>query len=59
MPCLTQPNRTPEQKARQVSALQRLAAALASGSVSVSIGRAGGIAFVGWSDREGVSDLCA
>ncbi len=59
MPCLTQPAATAETKARQRSALERLAAALQSGAVSVAIGRAGGVAFVGWNDREGVSDLCA
>jgi hypothetical protein len=59
MPCLTQPNQTAEVKARQRTALQRLAEALAAGRVTVTVGRAGGLAFVGWTDREGVSDLCA
>lgn len=59
MPCLTQPAATPAQKAKQRSALQRLIDALAAGSAGVVIGRAGGITFTGWSDREGVSDLCA
>lgn len=59
MPCLTQPNITPAQKVRQREALQRLAAALAAGTVGVTVGKAGGVAFTGWTDREGVSDLCA
>jgi len=28
-------------------------------SVNVAIGRTGGIAFAGWTDKGGVSDLCA
>ena len=59
MPCITQSNITPEVKARQRTALEKLAAALAAGTVTVKVGRAGGIAFAGWNDREGVSDLCA
>lgn len=59
MPCLTQPAATPQTKARQRSALERLLAALAAGTVKVQVGRAGGVAFAGWTDREGVSDLCA
>lgn len=61
MPCITQTNLTPAAKARQVSALERLAAAIGAGAVKVVIGRTGGISFAGWedSDREGVSDLCA
>lgn len=59
MPCLTQANQTPEVKARQRTALERLSTALQAGAVTVTVGRAGGVAFVGWTDREGVSDLCA
>lgn len=59
MPCITQPNITPEVKARQRTALERLSAALAAGTVTVKVGRSGGLAFAGWTDREGVSDLCA
>ena len=40
-------------------AIARLDAALGSGSVSVVVGAQGGLAFKGWQDREGVTDLCA
>ena len=59
MPCTTNPNLTTTQKADQQSALARLGAALAAGTVQVVIGTAGGIAFKGWTDNRGVSDLCA
>lgn len=59
MPCITNPNNSPAEKSAQVEALKRLQAAIGSGAVRVVIGRAGGIAFAGWSDRAGVSDLCA
>jgi hypothetical protein len=61
MPCLTQPNLTPQQKQNQRSALQRLQQALAAGTVTVVVGKTGGVAFKGWADadRNGVSDLCA
>ena len=61
MPCLTQTNITPQKRAAQRTALERLIAAVGAGSVSVVVGRSGSVAFKGWSDaaREGVSDLCA
>jgi hypothetical protein len=59
MPCITQTNLTATQKQAQRAALARLSAALKAGTVSVTVGKAGGVAFVGWTDREGVSDLCA
>ncbi len=59
MPCMTQENLTVTQKADQQSALARLGAALAAGTVTVVIGATGGIAFRGWKDNRGVSDLCA
>lgn len=59
MPCMSQANQTPAQKADQQSALARLGAGLAAGTVQVVIGQAGGIAFKGWADNRGVSDLCA
>jgi hypothetical protein len=61
MPCLTQPSLTDLQKQQQRAALKRLQGALAAGSVSMTVGKQGGVAFVGWSatDRSGVSDLCA
>lgn len=59
MPCMTQPTLTEQQKQSQVKALQRLNDAIGAGTVKVIIGKAGGITFAGWQDREGVSDLCA
>lgn len=59
MPCLSQPNLTELQKQAQRGALARLRAALALGTVSVVVGRTGSIAFKGWKDNGGVSDLCA
>lgn len=60
MPCLTQPAATPAKKALQKTALERLVAAIGTGSIKVVIGR-GSVAFGGWRDdqREGISDLCA
>lgn len=58
MPCDTQAL-TATQAAAQVTALQRLNAALAAGTVAVRIGAQGGLAFTGWQDRAGLSDLCA
>lgn len=40
-------------------AIKRLNAALGAGTAQVVIGAAGSIAFKGWNEREGVSDLCA
>lgn len=59
MPCDTRPNLTAVQKARMADAVRRLDQAINAGLVRVVIGAAGGIAFQGWQDREGVSDLCA
>jgi hypothetical protein len=61
MPCLTQPSLTQTQRSAQREALARLQRAIAAGSVTAVIGRAGGVAFAGWADadRAGVSDLCA
>ena len=53
MPCTAQP------LAQVLSAVARLENALAAGSVTVKIGAAGAIAFVGWKDNAGVADLCA
>ena len=41
------------------AALARLGAALAAGTATVIIGRNGAIAFKGWTDARGVTDLCA
>jgi len=59
MPCTTQPNLTETQKAMQRAAIARLREAIARGTVGVVIGREGGIAFKGWRDNAGVSDVCA
>ena len=59
MPCMTEPNLTEIQKLAQRKALERLRAAIAIGTVTVVVGRNGSIAFRGWRDNAGVSDLCA
>lgn len=59
MTCYTQPDRTPAKIADQKSALARLETALAAGTVTAIIGRNGGIAFKGWTDRADITDLCA
>jgi hypothetical protein len=60
MPCETY-NSSPQRKATVKSAIERLAAALAAGTVTVAIGPQGAIAFKGWAglDRVGVADVCA
>lgn len=58
MPCMNRPNATPVQQKKMTDAVKRLEALLGAG-VTVVIGATGGIAFKGWTDREGVSDLCA
>jgi hypothetical protein len=50
---------TPEQLKRAESALERLNKALGDNTVTLVIGASGSIAFKGWQDREGLSDLCA
>jgi hypothetical protein len=59
MTCMTQKNLTPTAKQLQQAALKRLLAAIADGSAQVVIGRNGAIAFKGWRDNAGVSDVCA
>jgi len=59
MPCTTAQNLTAQQRDRMKDAIARLGSALASGQASVVIGPAGSIAFKGWTDSRGVSDLCA
>jgi hypothetical protein len=56
---MTRANLTPIEKLNQQAALKRLQQALADGTVKVVVGRAGSIAFSGWKDNAGVSDLCA
>jgi len=58
MPCDSQAT-TPQARARQQTAIKRLAAALGNNEAQLVIGAAGSIAFKGWTEREGVSDLCA
>lgn len=59
MPCINQPNQTAEERVAKVEALVRLQNALALGTVKVVVGRTGSIAFANWTDRSGLSDLCA
>jgi len=58
MPCDSQAT-TPQARARQQTAIERLARALGNNEATVVIGASGSIAFRGWNEREGVSDLCA
>ena len=54
------PEQTLAQRMRQVDeAIRKLGQALASGKVTVKVGPTGGVAFVGWTDRQGVTDACA
>lgn len=58
MPCIPlDPKAEGAESAR--AAIARLEAALSLGAASVAIGPQGGIAFRGWKDTAGVSDLCA
>jgi hypothetical protein len=62
MPCDTRlrENQTIKQREREVNeALARLEQFLTSGTVSVNIGQNGAVAFKGWQDQAGVSDVCA
>ena len=59
MPCISQPNRTPAVIVAQESAIERLNRALGENSAQLVIGAGGSIAFKGWRDNAGVSDLCA
>jgi hypothetical protein len=59
MPCTTQKDLTPTAKQNQSKALARLDAALALGTITVTIGRTGAISFKGFQDNAGVSDICA
>ena len=59
MPCDSKPNLTPVEKLRQALAIKRLGEALAAGAVGVTIGAQGAIAFRNWTDRAGLTDVCA
>lgn len=62
MPCDTvlSENQTLQQREREIKeALARLERYLQSGQVRVQIGMQGAVAFTGWNDRNGVSDVCA
>jgi hypothetical protein len=48
------------QRKKQIDeAVDRLNKALAIGEVKVKVGPTGAIAFTGWAERSGVSDICA
>lgn len=62
MPCDTKlaPNQSLTERGAQIdAALKRLESALQAGRVSVGIAANGAVAFKGWNDRDGVSDVCA
>lgn len=51
---------TAEQREQQIkAALKKLEQSLSEGKVMVKIGPQGALAFAGWFDRDGVSDVCA
>lgn len=54
------PNQTLLERASEVErALRRLRAQLLSGAVRVKVAPNGAIAFVGWNDRDGLTDACS
>lgn len=62
MACLSTlaPNQTLQQKMVQVeSALKRLEQYLLTGTVKIGISPQGAIQFIGWKDRDGLSDVCS
>ncbi len=59
MPCTTQANLTAIQATRMQDAIERLNRALGDNTATLVIGAGGAIAFRGWNEREGVSDVCA
>jgi len=62
MPCDTKlrENQTLAQRDREIKeALSRLERYLKTGSVRVQVGPQGAIAFTGWKDKDGLSDVCA
>lgn len=62
MPCDTilKENQTLDQRSRQIdAALKRLEASLQAGKIKVGIGPTGSVTFMGWKDRDDVTDVCA
>lgn len=62
MPCDTRlrVNQSLKERMAEVkAALQRLEASLRMGTVKVAISQNGAVAFVGWNDRNDVTDVCA
>ena len=62
MPCDTRlrEGQTLKQRQTQIqAALKRLEQYLTAGSVTVTIGTNGAVAFTGWAEREDVTDVCA
>ncbi len=58
MPCAALAT-TPQARARQQSAIERLDKALGNNEAQLVVGASGSIAFKGWTEREGIADLCA
>lgn len=60
MTCYLMKDAPPVRKAQRESALARLERALALGTVSVTIGQTGGLAFKNWTaGRDDLTDICA
>lgn len=47
-----------QRNAEVTAALRRLESYLQAGRVTVRVGPTGAVAFVGWTDRDGLSDAC-
>ena len=62
MPCDSRrnPQQTEQERRREIDvALAKLVAAIGTGTVRVVVGPTGAIAFAGWKDNAGVTDVCA
>jgi len=63
MPCMATPRNPAQTLAERIAeskaALARLEKGLVAGQVRVVVGPNGGVAFVGWADRDDLSDVCA
>lgn len=62
MPCETKVRTgqtVAERRAQVLAALKRLDAQLGAGKVTVAVSPQGAVAFIGWQDRDDITDVCA
>lgn len=62
MPCdsVRQQNQTLEERVSEIdAALKRLEGYLKTGTTKIAIAPNGAVAFAGWQDRAGITDVCA